>query len=237
MRNGLYTGFVDGEIGWTLIYDQDVDQRGDSELTHLGSFSDTVAVAAYSFVSFYVYNPEKLTYQYIDTYREGAVVVEEESLEVYAGVALAYGKWTGGCGGPQPDGKCLFAPRAFSGAIEYSLSLSSGGAVTNDGGKTDDTTSTSTTTCECLVNLGLMFILPLVSHDTRRINLSNSSDRRTAARRAHIRNSKPKERTQNRQRPNVRNPGQEGPGRHGPGHHRALERQRGNCDLHTRWEL
>ena len=122
---GLYTYHTDNDEGWTLIYDGYKNQRGVAELTHLGQFMDgqEVTIPAGELQSFYVYTPKKLSYQYIDTWQEGNAVMDDGSLRLYAGMALAYGKWTEGCGEPSPqeNGQCAFAPRVFSGVLHYSL--------------------------------------------------------------------------------------------------------------------
>jgi hypothetical protein len=130
-------GYTDNDEGWTLLFDRGVQQYGSSKLTHLGPFinDQTVDISEGNVASFYVYTPDKLTYQYSSTWQEGNEVVNDEALKLYAGVALAYGKWTEGCGeaSPQRDGQCMYAPRVFSGAIEYSLADDSSNGIVERG--------------------------------------------------------------------------------------------------------
>lgn len=131
-RPGLYAGHTSGDDGWTLVFDGDVHQRGLAEPTRLGPFANgqRVDVAAGESASFYVYNKQHLTYQFSDEWTEGDAVIDDGYLRLYAGMALAYGKWEGGCEpgvSPQRNGQCAFSPRVFSGALEYSLTSADGG--------------------------------------------------------------------------------------------------------------
>ena len=123
-RQGHYEGHTASEEGWTLIYDQYMQQKGLDKLTRLGPFLDdqVVTIPAGESASFYVYTTNKLSYQNSLTWSEGDAVADDGSLRLYAGIGLAYGKWEEGCGvaSPQGDGECKFGPRVFSGLLEYS---------------------------------------------------------------------------------------------------------------------
>lgn len=122
-RQGQYKSHTKTDEGWTLIFDRSVRLQGTEKLTHL-AFSDNqrVNIPAGESASFYVYTTKNLFYQFSRTWSEGATVIEDEWMKLLAGVALAYGKWEEGCdaASPRPDGQCVFAPRVFSGALEYS---------------------------------------------------------------------------------------------------------------------
>lgn len=89
-------------------------------------FSDDqrINISAGDSASFYVYTTNKLSYQFSNTWEEGSTVTDNGSLRLFAGIALAYGKWEDGCGAAslQQDGRCIFAPRVFSGVLEYTSS-------------------------------------------------------------------------------------------------------------------
>jgi len=130
-RQGPYSNHTANDEGWTLIFDQLVHQQGIDKLTRL-VFSDdqSLNVTAGDSVSFYVYTPKKLTYQFSNAWEEGSAVTDDGSLRLFAGAALAYGKWEEGCGGasPQQGGQCIFRPRVFSGVLEYAVHLPPGSA-------------------------------------------------------------------------------------------------------------
>lgn len=121
-RQGHYESYTQTEEGWKLVFDQSVHQWGMEKLTRI-AFSDNqrVNIPAGGFASFYVYTTKNLSYQFSKTWSEGTTVVEDEWMKLFAGVALAYGKWEQGCGAASPlqDGQCVFAPRVFSGVFEY----------------------------------------------------------------------------------------------------------------------
>ena len=118
-RSGHYAGYTSSEEGWTLIYDSTVQQRGLTSMTRLGPFIDEhkVNIPAGDTASFYVYTTQNLSYQYSEMWTEGNAILEDDNLRLFAGVALAYGKWEEGCVNEQ----CMFAPRVFSGMLEYSV--------------------------------------------------------------------------------------------------------------------
>ena len=150
-RVGHYMGHTAKEEDWTLIYDDTVQQRGPSSKTRLGPFIDNqrVNISRGQKQSFYVYATENLSYQYDATWTEGNAVIENDNLRLFAGVALAYGKWEEGCvPGRGLQGQCLFSPRVFSGSLEYSLPSAADASTTTSSTSitTTSTTSTSTTT-------------------------------------------------------------------------------------------
>lgn len=118
-------GHMGDDVGWTRVYLSDsVDLKGLNGMTHIGPFSRDVDIPAGETAAFYVYTTSKLSYQYHESWEEGSAVLDDGNLRLYAGIALAYGKWTQGCGdvSPQPDGQCIFRPRVFSGIFKYSIS-------------------------------------------------------------------------------------------------------------------
>lgn len=121
-RPGSYTGHTDSDDGWTIILSDNVDLNGMESVTRLGPFTQEVKVLAGESVSFYVYTTSKLRYQYRDAWKDGDALLHDSNLKLYAGIALAYGKWKQGCGAASPDnGHCIYTPRVFSGFIEYSI--------------------------------------------------------------------------------------------------------------------
>lgn len=128
-RQGQYRSHTRSDRGWTLIFDQLVHQQGVEKLTRL-ALSNRVNVPAGNSASFYVYSSEGrddssggLKYQLKKKWEEGTTITNDGSLKLFAGCALAYGKWEEGCntGSPQEDEQCVFAPRVFSGVLEYNL--------------------------------------------------------------------------------------------------------------------
>ena len=127
-RLGDYSGHTSNSEGWTLIFDDYVQQRGIAELTKLGPFKggQRIDIPAGGSASFYVYTTEKLSYQYQNDWVEGKAVTDDGSVQLLAGTAFAYGKWKNGCSpgvSPQPNSQCVFSPRVFSGLVEYERSV------------------------------------------------------------------------------------------------------------------
>ena len=172
-RPGLYVGHTGSSEGWTLIYDSSVQQRGFAGLTDLGTFIDnySVDIAKGESASFYVYTENKLAYQYRSNWNEGEFVLDDGNLKLFAGVALAYGKWEQGCAvSPQPNKQCLFSPRVFSGLLGYSMKSSdaeTGEKVDQDdeGGSSLATTTTSTgECCKPMFHLSLVHKMGILTH-------------------------------------------------------------------------
>lgn len=109
-KSGGYRGFEQNATAWTLIYNNTISQNGKDDLTHLGLFTNNtkVVVAKDEVQSFYVYSPNNLAYRQDDGVLEGDFVVGDNSLNFYAGVAIAYGQFGEGQ---------LFSPRQFSGIL------------------------------------------------------------------------------------------------------------------------
>ena len=111
-KPGSYIDFETNETAWTRVYSKVIPQNGKDILTHLGSFTNNtrVIIAAGDVQSFYVYSPSNLAYRHEDAYEEGDLVLSDSSLQFYAGIAVAYGKF---------DEGQRFSPREFSGILRY----------------------------------------------------------------------------------------------------------------------
>lgn len=121
-REGQYTRHTASNEGWTLVFDQLVHQQGGEKLARLVFPGDKrINISTGNSASFYVYTTKNVIYQSRKTWVEGSIVTDDGSLQLFAGIALAYGKWEEGCGAasPQNNGQCLFSPRVFSGVLEY----------------------------------------------------------------------------------------------------------------------
>ena len=109
-KPGGYANFTENATAWTLIYNNTILQNGKDSLTDVGSFIDnqTVVIAKGEIQSFYVYSPNNLAYRKEDGVLEGDFVLGDNSLNLYAGIAIAYGQFGEGQ---------IFSPRQFSGVL------------------------------------------------------------------------------------------------------------------------
>lgn len=112
-KPGSYVNFEKNKTAWSLVYSDSIPQNGKDVLTHLGTFINEtkVIIAAGDVQSFYVYSPNNLAYRKDDAFQEGDLVLSDSSLNFYAGIAIAYGKFEEGQ---------IFSPREFSGILRYS---------------------------------------------------------------------------------------------------------------------
>lgn len=104
-RQGGYRLYTDSENGWELIFDNVIQQNGNSVLTEMTFDGNrNIVIPTGSVQSFYIYTPSNLVYREEGT--EGQEFVRDQSLRFNVGVAIAYAKW----------GE-VFTPRVFSGII------------------------------------------------------------------------------------------------------------------------
>lgn len=109
-KSGTYAGFEANETAWTLIYDNTISQNGKDVLTQLGSFVNNtkVVIGKGEVQSFYVYSPSNMAYRQEPGLLEGDLVLSDNSLNFYAGIAIAFGFF---------DEGQRYSPREFSGIL------------------------------------------------------------------------------------------------------------------------
>lgn len=109
-KSGSYVGFERNESEWNLIYDNTIVQNGKDVLTRLGSFTNNtkVIIAKDQVQSFYVYSASNMAYRQDSGIEEGDYVTGDHSLNFYAGIAVAFGKF---------DSGQRYSPREFSGIL------------------------------------------------------------------------------------------------------------------------
>jgi len=118
-RQGEYSQFKDSETGWDPVFDETILLNGKDQVTEL-TFINKVSMTAGQFQSFYVYSPSKLVYR-SENVNEGDIVLSDNSLEFFAGIAIAAGKFG--------DGQ-VYSPRVFSGIVSYNAKATGSGTNT-----------------------------------------------------------------------------------------------------------
>lgn len=115
IRQGRYQGFTADHAGWRRIYFKTSQQYGNSaQLDIVFDDNEKVFIAEGQIMSFYLISPGKFLSDQGNV--EGNVIAEDNSLKLYTGAAIDYGRWEEGC---TDDRECILPARIFSGAINY----------------------------------------------------------------------------------------------------------------------
>jgi hypothetical protein len=113
IRQGRYQGNTAGAAGWDRVYFKKSQHYGDSAPLDI-VFDNQVFIPEGQIMSFYLVSPGKFLSDRASNV-EG-VIAEDNSLRLYTGAAIDYGRWEDGC---SDDRECIFPARTFNGAINY----------------------------------------------------------------------------------------------------------------------
>jgi len=113
-RDGSYRGNTADNSGWEKIYFEKSQQRGTAAPIEV-TLKTPVYIQQGETASFYIVSPGKITNVESDV-KEGKSIAQDDSIKLYAGIALDYDRWERGC---INDRQCIFSARSFEGTISY----------------------------------------------------------------------------------------------------------------------
>ena len=117
MRYGSYKGYTGNSYGWERIHSGKSQQQGTSSLTEV-KLKTPVYIQQGVTASFHIVTAGMII-SVDSSVKEGKVIAQNDAIELYSGIALAYGQWEEGC---MNGWQCtIFPGRSFEGIIGYNI--------------------------------------------------------------------------------------------------------------------
>ena len=115
IRHGRYEGnTASADAGWERVYFERSQQHGGMAPLDIVFDDEQIFISEGHIMSFYLVSPGKFLSDQGNV--EGHVIAEDNSLRLYTGAALDYGRWEDGCSNGRD---CILPARVFNGAISY----------------------------------------------------------------------------------------------------------------------
>ena len=124
-RDGSYEGNTKSNSGWERIYFGKPQQGGNAAPTEI-TLNDPIHIQKGARTSFYIVSPGKIQSTESNV-KQGRAITQNDSLMLFAGTALDYGRWENGCANGQ---QCMFPARTFEGTVGYIADFTITGAPT-----------------------------------------------------------------------------------------------------------